>query len=105
MSETPSKREGYVNLDLADMSETQEMVVNMFIHEGELRAQDSIWALLIKKMPPLMSDDDFDRGFEAGYDHAMSVINEYIHGPAEPEEVVELEPELDFDVTDVDDPE
>lgn len=102
---TDSKREGYVNLQLEDMTETQELVVNMFVHEGELREQDAIWELLIKKMPPLMSDDDFDRGFEAGYDHAMSIINEHIHGPAEPEQVVEIEPKEEFDVTDVDDPE
>lgn len=77
---TKSKRDGYVNLELEDMSETQEMVVNMFIHEGELREQDRIWEYLAKNSPAMLGDDDYDRGFDAGYKHAMEILNQYING-------------------------
>lgn len=102
---TDSEREGYVNLELEDMSDMQEMVVNMFINEGQLREQDAVWDLLVKKMPLVESDTEFLHGFEAGYSHAMDIISERIHGPAEAEEIVVEEVEEEFDITDVDDPE
>ena len=108
MEKTPSKREGYVNLELDEMSNTQEVVVNMFIHEGELREQDVIWDLLIKKMPPVEKDTEFIRGFQDGYNYAVHVISERIHGPVKVEYVDEyrVEDEIEeFDITDIDDPE
>ena len=108
MNETPSKRENYVNLELDEMNETQEVVVNMFIHEGELREQDAIWDLLIKKMPPVEKDTEFIRGFQDGYNYAVHVVSERIHGPVKVEYVAadKVEDEVEeFDITDVDDPE
>ena len=104
MNETPSNREGYVDLKLDEIDGTQEMVVNMFIHEGELREQDAILDLLIKKTPPVEEDTEFIHGFKAGYKYAMHVVSERVHGPSEPEHSIEDEIE-EFDITDVDDPE
>jgi hypothetical protein len=102
---TDSKREGYVNLELDDMSDMQEMVVNMFINEGQLREQDAVWDLLVKNSPPVEGDTEFMHGYKAGYAYAMHVIEERIHGPAEPEVVESQEVEEEFDITDIDDPE
>jgi len=102
---TDSKREGYVNLELDDMSDMQEMVVNMFINEGQLREQDTVWDLLVKNSPPVEGDTEFIHGYKAGYERAMSVISDHIHGPAEPEQAVDAESEEEFDITDIDDPE
>ena len=100
-----NKREGYVDLKLDEMDGTQEMVVNMFIHEGEMREQDAIWDLLIKKTPPVENDTEFIHGYKAGYAYAMHVISERINSPGEPEVVASQEVEEEFDITDVDDPE
>jgi hypothetical protein len=102
---TDSKREGYVNLELDDMSDMQEMVVNMFINEGQLREQDAVWDLLVKNSPPVEGDTEFIHGYKAGYAYAMHVVEGRIHGPAEPEMVESQEVEEEFDITDVDDPE
>lgn len=104
-----NKRENYVNidLDLDSLDERQGLVVGMFIHEGQLREQDAISDLLVKKLPPLLSDDEYDRGFEAGYNLAVAIINEHIHGPVEEEEeeIIIEEPEIHLDTPDGDDPE
>ena len=100
-----NKREGYVNLKLDEMDETQEMVVNMFINEGQLREQDAIWELLSKNYPSLLGPEEYDRGFEDGYDRALEVLQEYINGPAEAKPVTLQELHEEFDITDVDDPE
>ena len=106
MEKTPSKREGYVNLKLDEMDDTQEMVVNMFIHEGEMREQDAVWDLLVKNTPPVENDSEFIHGYRAGYAYAMHVISERIHSPEEPEPEHSVEEEIEeFDITDVDDPE
>jgi len=102
---TDSKREGYVNLELDKMSDMQEMVVNMFINEGQLREQDAMWDLLVKNSPPVEGDTEFINGYKAGYAYAMHVVGKRIHGPAEPEAVELQEVEEEFDITDVDDPE
>jgi hypothetical protein len=98
-------REGYASINLDLQTENQQMVANMFIHEGELREQDAILELLIKKTPPLEGDTEFIHGFKAGYSHALYVVSERVYGPEEPEEIVVEEVEDDFDITDVDDPE
>ena len=98
-------REGYASINLDFTTENQEVVANMFIHEGELREQDAIWELLSKNYPTLLGPSEYDRGFEDGYDRALEVLQEYINGPAEAEPVVVEEVEDDFDITDVDDPE
>jgi hypothetical protein len=90
-------------LDL--QTENQQIVANMFIHEGELREQDAILELLIKMTPPVEGDTEFIQGYKAGYVYAMHVISERVHGPAEPEQTVDVEPEEEFDITDIDDPE
>jgi hypothetical protein len=98
-------REGYASINLDFETSDQEVVANMFIHEGELREQDAILDLLIKMTPPVEGDTEFIQGYKAGYVYAMHVISERVHGPAEPEVVESQEVDEEFDITDVDDPE
>lgn len=97
-------REGYASINLDFETSDQEVVANMFIHEGKLREQDAILDLLIKKTPSVEEDTEFIHGFKAGYKYAMHVVSERVHSPSEPEHSVEDEIE-EFDITDVDDPE
>jgi hypothetical protein len=98
-------REGYASINLDFETSDQEVVANMFIHEGQLREQDAILELLIKMTPPVEVDTEFIQGYKAGYIYAMHLISERIHGPAGPEQAVDVEPEEEFDITDIDDPE
>jgi hypothetical protein len=40
----------YVNLDIKDMNETEREIVNAVIHEGEMRQNEKIIALLERKV-------------------------------------------------------
>lgn len=97
-------REGYASINLDFETSDQEVVANMFIHEGQLREQDAILELLITMTPPVEGDTEFIRGYKSGYTYAMHVISDRIHGAVTPKYVAEDEVE-EFDITDIDDPE
>lgn len=70
-----NKRDKYTNLEIDVPSDIQKMVVDVVMHEGELREQDKILALLIDN-EPLMEDENY-----SGYMEAVKVLTDYIYGP------------------------
>jgi hypothetical protein len=50
----------YVNLDIKDMNETEREIVNAVIHEGEMRQNEKIIALLERKVTEAYGNNNLE---------------------------------------------
>lgn len=48
----------YVNLDIKDMNETEREIVDAVIHEGEMRQNEKVIALLERKVTEAYASDN-----------------------------------------------
>ena len=67
-----SKRDKYTTLELENLDETQKLIVEVVMHEGELREQDKILALMSEHQPPAE--------YAEGYQYAVEILTKYIYG-------------------------
>lgn len=67
-----SKRDKYTTLELEDLNEAQQLVLEVVMHEGELREQDKILTHMSEHQPPAE--------YAEGYQYAIEVLTKYIHG-------------------------